>query len=140
VHKQVKGRKRHLVVDTLGLLLAAVVHCAGIQDRDGAKLVCEKLAGRFPRLTLIWADGAYAAAVEWVCTFAGWVLQIVKRPENARGFVLLPRRWVVERTIAWLMNFRRLTRDYEETTKSSEAWIHLAMIHIMVRRLAPCPN
>jgi putative transposase len=97
-------------------------------------------AGRFPRLTLIWADGAYAAAVEWVCTFAGWVLQIVKRPENARGFVLLPRRWVVERTIAWLMIFRRLTRDYEVTTMRSEAWIRLAMIHIMVRRLAPCPS
>ena len=143
MHKQVKGRKRHLVVDTLGLLLMVVVHCAGIQDRDGAKLVLAKLEmlkERFPRLTLIWADGAYAAVVEWVCSLAGWVLEIVKRPDNAKGFVLLPRRWVVERTIAWLMKYRRLARDYEETSESSEAWIRLSMIHLMVRRLVPCPT
>ena len=138
MHKQVKGRKRHLAVDTLGLIIALVVHCAGIQDRDGIQLVCAKLWGRFPRLRLIWADAAYTAAVEWVCSFAGWVLQIVKRPDTAKGFVLLARRWVVERTFAWLMKFRRLSRDYEETSQSSEAWIRIAMIHIMARRLAPC--
>ena len=138
MHKQVKGRKRHLAVDTLGWIIALVVHCAGIQDPAGAKLVCAKLKGRFPRLRLIWADGAYTAVVEWVCSFAGWVLQIVKRPDAAKGFVLLPRRWVVERTFAWLMKFRRLSRDYEETSASSEAWIRIAMIHIMARRLAPC--
>jgi putative transposase len=138
VHKQVKGRKRHLAVDTLGLIIGIVVHSAGIQDPEGAKLVCAKLKGCFPRLRLIWADGAYTSAVEWVGSFAGWVLQIVKRPDAARGFVLLPRRWVIERTFAWLMNFRRLSRDYEETSQSSEAWIRIAMIHIMARRLALC--
>jgi len=114
-----------------------VVHCAGIQDRDGAKLVCERLKGRFARLRLLWADGAYAGElVAWVQCFAGWVLEIVKRPEGAKGFVLLPRRWVVERTFAWLMKCRRLCRDYEETTRSSEAWIQLAMIQVMAKRLA----
>ena len=114
-----------------------VVHCAGIQDRDGAKLVCERLKGRFARLRLLWADGAYAGElVAWVQSFAGWVLEIVKRPEGAKGFVLLPRRWVVERTFAWLMKCRRLCRDYEETTRSSEAWIQLAMIQVMAKRLA----
>ena len=138
VHKQVKGRKRHLAVDTLGLIIAVVVHCAGLQDRDGAKLVCEKLQGRFPRLKLIWADGAYTAVVGWVAAFAGWVLEIVKHSVPVHTFVVLPRRWVVERTFAWLMKFRRLSRDYEETSRSSEAWIRIAMIHIMARRLAPC--
>ena len=122
----------------MGLLLALVVHCAGIQDRDGAKLLCQRLRGHFPRLHLIWADGGYAGAlVAWVAAFAGWVLEIVKRADDVTGFVVLPRRWVVERTFAWLAKFRRLSKDYEETTKSSEAWIRIAMIHIMVRRLAP---
>jgi putative transposase len=137
VGKKVKGRKRHIAVDTLGLLLVVVVHCAGVQDRDGAKRVCEKLKGRFPRLRLLWADGAYAGElVAWVQSFAGRVLEIVKRPEGAKGFVLLPRRWVVERTFAWLMKCRRLCRDYEETSSSSEAWIQLAMIQVMAKRLA----
>jgi putative transposase len=121
----------------LGLLLVVVVHCAGIQDRDGAKVVCKKLRGKFPRLRLLWADGGYAGQlIAWVSAFTGWLLQIVKRGDGAKGFVVLPRRWVVERTFAWLMKFRRLSRDYEETSTSSEAWIHIAMIHIMVRRLA----
>ena len=121
----------------MGLLLAVVVHCAGIQDRDGAKLVCAKLKDKYPRLRLIWADGGYAGAlVAWVATFASWVLEIVKRSDDVTGFEVLPRRWVVERTFAWLYKFRRLSKDYEETTHSSEAWIRIAMIHIMVRRLA----
>jgi putative transposase len=119
------------------LLLVIVVHCAAIQDRDGAKLVCEKLRGCFPRLSLIWADGGYAGAlIAWVMAFAGWTLSIVKRSDDVKGFVVLPRRWVVERTFAWLCKFRRLSKDYEETTASSEAWIRIAMIHVMVRRLA----
>lgn len=114
-----------------------MVHSAGLQDRDGAKLVCEKLKGQFPRLRLIWADGGYAGAlVAWVAAFGGWVLEIVKRSDDLTGFKVLPRRWVVERTFAWLYKFRRLSKDYEETTASSEAWIRIAMIHIMVRRLA----
>jgi putative transposase len=140
VHKQVKGRKRHLVVDTLGLVLTVLVHSAGIQDAAGAKLVLSRLAQlkeRFPRLQLIWADGAYASVVEWTCALAGWVLQIVKRPDAAKGFVPLPRRWVVERTIAWLKKYGRLVRDYEETTQSSEAWVRVAMIHVMAHRSAP---
>ena len=133
-----KGRKRHLAVDTLGLLLVVVVHCAGIQDRDGAKLVLAQLKDTFPRLQRIWADGGYAGAlVAWAAEFAGWILEIVKRPDEAQGFVVLPKRWIVERTLAWLSRYRRLSKDYEERTASSEAWIQLAMIHLMVRRLAP---
>jgi putative transposase len=126
-------------VDTIGLLLVIVVHCAGIQDRDGAKLVSAQLKGKYPRLRLMWADGGYAGAlVEWMAAFAGWVLQVVKRPQDNQGFVVVPRRWVVERTLAWLSKYRRLSKDYEETPQSSEAWIRIAMVHIMVRRLAPC--
>jgi putative transposase len=136
----VKGRKRHLAVDTLGLLLVVVVHCAGIQDRDGAKLVFAQLKGTFPRLERIWADGGYAGAlVEWVAAFAGWLLEIVKRRDDAAGFVVLPKRWIVERTLAWLARYRRLAKDYEETCESSETWIRIAMIHLMARRLAISP-
>ena len=100
-----------------------------------------KMLNSFPRLQLIWADGAYAGyLISWLLAFtkgAGcWVLEIVKRPAEAKGFVLLPRRWVVERTFAWLSKYRRLSKDYEERPQSSEAWIYVAMTHIMVRRLA----
>lgn len=126
------------MVDTLGLILLVVVHSAGIQDRDGAKLVLAEIVGVFPRLKLIWADGGYAGAlVDWVASLAGWVLQIVKRSDNQTGFVVLPRRWVVERTLAWLNHYRRLSKDYEFHTDSSEAWVYLAMTHVMVRRLHP---
>ena len=119
-------------------MLAAVVHAADVQDRDGAKWVLEKAKALFPSLRLIWADGGYAGAlVAWVAAFAGWVLEIVKRPDEAQGFVVLPKRWIVERTLAWLSRYRRLSKDYEERTASSEAWIQLAMIHLMLRRLAP---
>jgi putative transposase len=119
------------------LLLAVVVHAANIQDRDGARLVLAKLKDAFPRLVLIWADGGYAGQlIEWVASFAGWVLQIVKRSDDEKGFVVLPKRWIVERTLAWLGKYRRLSKDYEYLTESSEAMIRLAMIHIMVRRLA----
>jgi putative transposase len=123
-------------VDTLGLILVVVVHCAGIQDRDGAKLVFMQLRGAFPRLRLIWADGGYTGAlVAWVAAFAGWVLEIVKRSDDLQGFVVLPHRWIVERTFAWLSKYRRLAKDYEETSASAEAWIRLAMIQLMARRL-----
>jgi putative transposase len=127
------------VVDTLGLILAVVVHPADVQDRDGAKLVLAKLKGRFSRLRLIWADGGYAGQlVEWVRGLRvrnKLRLEIVKRSDDARGFVVLPRRWVVERTFAWLGRCRRLSKDYEATTASSEAFVKLAMIHHMTRRL-----
>ena len=115
-----------------------VVHCAGIQDRDGAQLVLTQLQGVFPRLQRIWADQGYAGAlVTWAAALAGWVLEIVQRPADATGFVVLPKRWIVERTLAWLSRYKRLSKDYEETSRSSEAWVQLAMIHLMTRRLAP---
>ena len=115
-----------------------VVHAADIQDRDGAKLVVERLLGRFPRLKLIWADAAYGGElVEWVKTFFGWVLEIVKRPKDQKGFVVLPRRWVVERTLGWLGRYRRLSKDYEERPASGEAIILIAMISLMLNRLEP---
>ena len=130
------GRKRHIVVDTVGLVLAVVVHPADIQDRDGAKLVLSKLLSRFPQLRLIWDDAGYAGQlVDWVMSVSGWVLKIVRRPRSSHQFEVLPRRWVVERTLAWLGRCRLLSRDYEALSATTEAWVHLAMIHLMVRRL-----
>ncbi len=135
--KKVKGRKRHIVVDTQGLLLAVAVHPADMQDRDGAKLVISKLTGRFPRLSLIWADGGYAGKlIEWVATLTGWTLEIVRRPGNSHRFEVLPRRWVVERTFAWLGRHRRLSKDYEALPETTEAWVYTAMTGLMLRRLA----
>lgn len=122
----------------MGLLLAVVVHPADIQDRDGAELVLRKLLGRFPRLRLIWADGAYAGQlVDWASALGGWLIQVVKHAKNLHSFEVLPRRWVVERTLGWLGRNRRLSKDYEELTESSEAWVHIAMIHLMLKRLRP---
>lgn len=132
-----KGRKRHIVVDTLGLLLRCVVHPANVQDRDGAKWVLQELAERFPRLRKVWADGGYAGQlVEQAKGWGKWVLEIVKRPESAQGFQVLPHRWIVERTFAWLGRFRRLSKDYEALAETSETMIRLAMIRLMLRRLA----
>lgn len=131
-----KGRKRHIVVDTLGLLLRCVVHPADVQDRDGAKLVLKELAERFPRLKKIWADGGYAGQlVEQVKEWGRWVLEIVKKSEGSQGFQVLPHRWIVERTFAWLGRYRRLSKDYEASTKTSETMIRLAMICLMLGRL-----
>jgi putative transposase len=122
-------------VDCLGLLLTAVVHPADVQDRDGGRWVLEKAKAVFPSLALVWADGGYAGAlVDWAKAACGWVLQTVLRPAGAKGFVLLPRRWVVERTFAWLSRYRRLSKDYEYLTSVSETMIVVAMIHIMARR------
>ena len=131
------GRKRHVIVDTQELTLEVAVHPANIQDRDGAKPVIEKLAGQFPELGLIWADGGYAGKLaDWVQEAAGCALEIVKRPKGERGFKLLARRWVVERTFAWLGRYRRMSKDYERLAETSEAWIRLAMICLMLRRMA----
>ena len=126
------------MVDTLGLVLAVVVHSAAVQDRDGARRVLRLLVGWFPRLLTIFADGAYAGRLERVAAgLGGWLLAIVRKAPGQRGFVVLPKRWVVERTFAWLGRFRRLSKDYEEQTRNSETMIRLAMISIMVRRLSP---
>jgi putative transposase len=135
--KKVKGRKRHILVDTLGLLLLVVVHAASIQDRDGAKRVLEKVPGRFTRLARIWADGGYAGQlVQWVKESNQCVLEIVKRSDKRKGFEVLPHRWVVERTFGWLNRYRRLAKDYERLPESSEAMIQIAMIRLMLARLA----
>ena len=117
-------------------MLGVVVHAASLQDRDGAKLVFEKIKGRFSRLKLIWADGGYAGQlVEWVKDVCGWLLEIVKRNKGATGFQILPRRWVVERTFGWFGRYRRLSKDYEFQTDTSENMILIAMIQLMVHRL-----
>ena len=136
--KKVSGRKRHLVVDTLGLVLAVVVHSAGLQDRDGAKLVLAALArGGFARLRLIWADGGYRGQlVAWVQAKWDWVLTIISPPTGTKGFQLLPPGWVVARTFAWLGHYRRLSKDDEYLPATAEALIHVAMIHLMLVRLA----
>jgi putative transposase len=134
----VKGRKRHLLVDVLGLVLLVIVHSAGLQEQDGAKLVLERVKVRHPRLKLIGADGGYNVQwlLDWVKSLRDWVLEIVRRPEGTKGFVLLPRRWVVERTFGWLNHYRALSKDYEVLPRNSEAVVYTTMIHLMVRRLA----
>jgi putative transposase len=135
---KVTGRKRHLVVDTLGLVVAAVVHAAGIQDRDGAKLVLKKMkmVNRFPRLKKILADGISNGGIaEWAEEVGGGIRELVVRPEGQTTFEVLPWRWIVERTFAGLGRYRRLSKDYEGTEESSESWIYIAMTHLMLRRL-----
>lgn len=136
--KAVKGRKRHIIVDTLGLLLAIVVHRADIDERRGAGFVLarlSKLRVNFPRLSVIFADGGYSGEFEThVKKTYKWLLQIIRKPFGLKTFVLLPRRWIVERTFAWLTHQRRLSVDYERSVKVSEAMIQLAMVRIMIRR------
>jgi putative transposase len=155
--KKVKGRKRHLLVDTNGLILHLLVHEANIQDYRGGKRLLAPLGGCFPRLKLIWADSIYKKEgfEEWVKAELGWDVEIVEHPWSGlrgvwvpegvevdwekirpKGFHVLKRRWVVERTFAWLSTWRRLAKDYELLPSSEEAWIYLAMIRIMLRRLA----
>lgn len=137
--KKVKGRKRHLVVDTPGLVMAVVVTSAGVQDYHGAKPVLATLRGRCPRPKVVWADAIYEKQwlIEWVRSACGWELVIIERSDGEKGFTLLPKRWVVERTFAWLGRSRRLSKDYEKLPETSEVMIQMAMIHIMVRRLEP---
>jgi putative transposase len=137
--KKVKGRKRHILVDTLGLLIAVVVTSAGVQDYHGARPVFEAVKGRCPRLEVVWADGIYEKQwlIDWVRAECGWQLQVTKRSDKAKGFQVVPKRWVVERTFGWLGRYRRLSKDYEVLAGTSEAMIRMAMIHVMVRRLEP---
>jgi putative transposase len=139
--KKIKGRKRHILVDTMGLLLMVVVHVANVQDRDGARLLLDKAKGLFPRLQRIWADGGYAGKlIGWVQATCGWVLEIIKRNDVVKGFKLLPRRWVVERTFGWMGRYRRLSKDYERLPESSEAMVYWTMTRLMVRRLTRQPK
>ena len=125
-------------MDTEGLVVRVVVLPADIQDRDGARDVCHVAAPICPRLEQVWADQAYAGAlVDWVRDEYGWRMEIVSKTPDQRGFVVQPRRWVVERTFAWLSTYRRLSKDYEELPESGEAWVYAASIHLMLRRLAP---
>lgn len=128
-------------MDTNGFLLLSDVHPANEQDRDAAGPLLVDLTRAFPTLRHLWADAGYAGElVEWVRDELGLELEIVRRDEAATGFVVQPRRWVVERTFAWLGRNRRLAKDYEEREESSEAWIHLALIRLMLRRLRPDPR
>jgi putative transposase len=140
--KKVTGRKRHLAVDTLGLILMVVVHGAGWQDHDGACFVLMRLKEKFRRLKVIFGDTAYGrnGLPKWVKATFGWILETILRPVEAIGFVVLPKRWIVERTFAWLARYRRNSKDYERTLESSEAMIHISMINLMSRRLARIKN
>jgi transposase len=142
--KKVTGRKRHILVDTLGLLLNVAVHPANIQDRDGVSLLLDKRIRRlFPFIEHIFADGGYQGpkAAQAAARVGTWIIEIVKRLDGVTGFEVLPKRWIVERTLAWISRCRRLARDYERYGRTVAAFIRLAMIQIMLRRLSrsnPC--
>jgi len=147
--KKVKGRKRDLLVDTQGTLLKNKVHSADIHDRAGAELLLEGLQHLFPAIELMWADTAYRGPKGWLCRALGWKLSIpqhwwsggvwmradAKSPTRPSGFQVLARRWIVERTIAWLTTNRRLAKDYERLVETGEILLYLAMSHILLRRL-----
>jgi putative transposase len=125
----------------MGLILSLFVHPADIQDRDGAKETIKRLKDRFPRLRRVWADGGYRGKlVDWVSRFRHFTLEIVERLTGAKGFAVLPHRWVVERTFGWFGRYRRLSKDYEFATTSSETMIYIAMTQLMLHRLAPAPS
>jgi transposase len=158
---KIKGRKRHLLVDTQGFVLKAKVHAADIMDRDGVMLLVDGAATQFPRLRHVWLDAGYngkGKGKDWIETTLGWTAKIVQHPPKPRyiwlpkgvepdwqkitaqlpspGFHVLPRRWVVERTFSWLGQNRRLSKDYEQHCESGEAWIYIAMTRLMAKRLA----
>jgi transposase len=135
--KKVAGRKRHIAVDTIGLLLAVLVTAASVQDRDAAKPLLWNLRRAFPSVRLAWADGGYAGKlVTWAKTALKLTVEIVRRPDDLHTFQVLPRRWVVERTLAWITRHRRTVRDYERLPAHHETYIYWSMIMVMTRRLA----
>lgn len=142
--KKIKGRKRHVIVDTLGLMIVIVITAASVQDRDGAKLAFEAAMNspeKTSQLEVTWADGGYSGKlVDWTTQNCPWKLEIVKRPKDAEGFKLLPKRWIVERTFGWLGRYRLLSKEYESTKSSSVADVHIAMSHLMLRRLTRKPS
>jgi transposase len=136
--KKTNGRKRHVVTDTVGLLVVVLVTAASLQDRDGGRLVLNRARMKMPSMVLVWADGGYAGkCVEFARRWLRITLEIVKKPEGQRTFEVLPRRWVVERTLSWLVRCRRLDRDYERLPEHAEAMVKWSMIGLMTRRLAP---
>lgn len=135
--KKINGRKRHIVVDTCGLLLVVLVTGAGVQDRDAARLLLWALRSCFPTVRLLWADGGYSGQlVTWAATRLGLTVDIVRKLAGQVGFQVLPRRWVVERTFAWINRCRRTVRDYERLPAHHAAMVQWAMVIIMTRRLA----
>ena len=134
--KKINGRKRHILVDTLGLLLTVLVTVGSVQDRDGARVLLRRLPGGCKKLRKIWVDGGYSGQlVAWVSQQFKFCLAVVLRPKENKKFVLLPRRWVVERTLSWLNHSRRLSKSYERLTRTDETWIYIAMTRIMLQRL-----
>ena len=136
--KMIKGRKRHILTDTIGLPVGMIVHPADVQDRDGAPDLLASVRSAFPWLRHVFADGGYAGdklkfALE---NLGDWTIEIVKRSDAAKGFILLPRRWVVERTFAWLNRSRRLAKDVEATIESAVTWLYITSVKPMARRLA----
>jgi transposase len=139
--KKINGRKRHVVVDTMGLLLAVIITSAAVQDRHGARRVLDRLRFTAPSVALVWADGGYAGhLVTWARRLLRVSVEIVRKPLGIKTFQVLPRRWVVERTFAWIVKCRRLDHDYERLPEHSEAMIKWAMIGLMTRRLSPSPG
>ena len=136
--KRIKGRKRHIVTDTVGFLVGLVVHGADVQDRDGAPAVLKSITTTCPLLRHVFADGGYAGPKlrEALEKIGRWTLQIVKRSDTANGFEVIPRRWVVERTFAWLGRCRRMAKDWEKTIASAEAWLLIAHIRRLIRLIA----
>ncbi len=136
--KRIKGRKRHIITDTIGFLIGFVIHAGDIQDRDGAPFVLDTIRYTHPWLRHIFADGGYAGPkLKGRLTKIGcWTMEIVKRSDTAKGFEIIPRRWVVERTFAWLGRCRRLAKDWEKTILSAESWLLIAHIKLVTRRIA----
>ncbi|EDP64721.1 transposase [alpha proteobacterium BAL199] len=136
--KKIKGRKRHILIDTEGNLVHGIIHTADIQDRDGAPLLLAEIIHRFPWLRHLFADGGYAGDKlrEALRCIGKWTIEIIKRSDVAKGFEVLPRRWVVERTLAWLSRNRRLAKDFEQTIASASAWLFVASVQIFTRRIA----
>ncbi|BDA83369.1 IS5 family transposase (plasmid) [Aureimonas sp. SA4125] len=136
--KKIKGRKRHILTDTCGFLVMILVHAADIQDRDGAVDVLKAIRRRFPWLRHVFADGGYAGQKlrDAIARHGDWTIEIIKRSDVAKGFEILPRRWVVERTFAWLGRCRRLAKDWETSVSSSTAWALIASIRMLTRRTA----
>lgn len=135
--KKVNGRKRQILVDSMGLLLRVLVQPADMYDGDGGKQLLARYAHEFPTLKKLWADSHYSGLVDWACDNFGIDLEIVRQLADQKGFVVLPRRWVVERSFAWFGRNRRLSKDYEQDPLSSVGFMYLASIHLLLKRLCP---